>query len=218
MPFEFAITKPDGSKFSCDIHSRGCEAHRRDGQRCDRKVHFGSLCTKHLKGLRNLVIQRSRIRNSGLGLFASGHRNPVFRRGSLIIEYAGELINDHEMKRRYGELTAPYGVGLTSENGSLTLDGACLRGPGAFANHATGLETNADLLVMPGSTKRIGVYAKRDIEDGEEIFIDYGPSYEFDSDHTTVRKRRGSSAKRPIGESKSQMRRRQRGSRTRRLS
>ena len=94
--------------------------------------------------------------------------------GSLIIEYCGEVIS---MEECYARLRLSAALGLHDwymmELSPHTVIDARLQGNCArFINH--GCDANAETqLWQVGSQQRIGIYALRDIEAGEEITYDY---------------------------------------------
>lgn len=95
-------------------------------------------------------------------------------KGRKIIEYTGEKISRKETKRRYSERQENY---LFTLNSYWTVDGA-VGGSGAqYINHCC--EPNCYSQIVKD---HILYRAKRDIEPGEELTIDY----RFDKDVETV--------------------------------
>lgn len=103
-------------------------------------------------------------------------------KGRKIIEYTGERISRRETKRRYEERKENY---LFTLNSYWTVDGA-VGGSGAqYINHCC--DPNCYSQIRNG---HILYMAKRDIEPGEELTIDY----RFDKDVERVECRCGAAA------------------------
>ena len=71
-----------------------------------------------------------------------------FQSGEHIVDYAGEIIAEHEREERYGHGTGPYCIGgedSDSDDGFDTplVDCAFTRGVAALANHKSEPEANA---------------------------------------------------------------------------
>ena len=98
---------------------------------------------------------------AGLGLFALQD----IPRGRRIVEYTGEVITDEEADRRSGKYLFDLG-------GGRCLDGRARTNLARYINHSC--SPNADAYVMG---RRIWVWSRRAIRAGEEITIDYGPTY-----------------------------------------
>lgn len=98
---------------------------------------------------------------SGHGLVALR----VFKRGQRVIEYTGELIDDAEADRRSNRY-------LFEVRKNVNIDGSTRRNLARYVNHSC----------KPNCTDRIvgdKVFyeAKRRIEPGEELTVDYGQDY-----------------------------------------
>ncbi len=86
-------------------------------------------------------------------------------RGRKVIEYRGERISRRETKRRCDEREMHY---LFALDDYWTLDGA-VGGSGAeYINHSC--EPNCEARIVKG---HILYFARRDIEEGEELTVDY---------------------------------------------
>lgn len=70
-------------------------------------------CDLHLKKYHRLIVQKSKICDAGVGLFAAGD----FKRGEIIGTFGGEIINNAEYERRYSSSGgfAPYVLGLCDD-------------------------------------------------------------------------------------------------------
>jgi hypothetical protein len=133
-----------------------------------------------LKGL-GLRVGPSRIPGAGNGLFATRR----WTQGDLVTYYGGyyasvdlfECLDFADEHRSY-IVTVPiqYGGGIRDAQ-----IGFRLCDMGRWANSSTAPETqNLDLLVIPGSNPpAFEMFAKRDIEEGEELLWDYGQFMRF---------------------------------------
>ncbi len=198
MPYYFKFRGgADGNlppvAFECPLQCTQCEAVKADGTQCrNRSCVATPFCWIHLMRERHLRVRESTIENAGKGLFAvlpNGHPNDiVFRKHDVIIEYAGEVITEAELNQRYGNYTAPYAL----QSKHHIEDAACRRGAGAMVNHATGNRVNV-YFNYNLDTEHFELIAKKNIRNGEEIFVNYGKVYRFNeenSQYSTVRRRR----------------------------
>jgi SET domain-containing protein len=98
---------------------------------------------------------------NGLGLFA---KVPI-KKGDCIIEYIGEIINNAEANNRGGRY-------LFQTSKDRHIDGTARHNVARYINHSC--RPNSEVDVIRG---RVFVYAKRNIEIGEELNYDYGKEY-----------------------------------------
>ncbi|CAI4224337.1 unnamed protein product [Auanema sp. JU1783] len=95
-------------------------------------------------------------------------------KGELISEYTGEIISNDEAERRgriCDESTCSYVFGLSGEK---SIDAGRMGNIIRFANHSgTNPNCEAKIVIINGD-QRIGLYASRRIEEGEELFFNYG--------------------------------------------
>lgn len=182
MPYRFKFFRPGETvpSFECALEPHQCMGTSKNGMQCRRRSVIGlPFCWTHLLSEKNLRIKASNIPDAGSGLFAL-KRNAtfgeiLFRTGDTIIKYEGEVIDQPELERRYGVYTAPYGVALHRH---MFEDGACVRGVGNLANHATGALANARLVLDP-RRNRVSLKAMKNIRNDQEILVNYGREYGF---------------------------------------
>jgi hypothetical protein len=98
---------------------------------------------------------------SGLGLFAS----EPYRAGERVIEYTGERISAEEADRRGGRYLFHVDAGHA-------IDASGREHPARYINHACRPNCEARRV-----GRRIFIYAKGDIETGEELTYHYGRDY-----------------------------------------
>lgn len=182
MPYRFKFFRPGEhtSSFQCTLEALQCAGVNKNGSQCRRTSVIGlPFCWTHLLNEKKLRIKPSNLPDAGKGLFAL-KRNAeageiLFRPGDTIIKYEGEVIDRPVLEQRYGEFTAPYGVQMYK---GMFEDGACVRGAGNLANHATGSRVNARLAINTREN-RVLLKATKNIRNDQEIFINYGKDYSF---------------------------------------
>jgi hypothetical protein len=157
-----------------------CRYLKPDGEHCNRMVVTSiPFCPQHLAIELNLKVKKSTIPHAGKGLFAydpnKGANAIVFRANQLICPYDGEIINNAELRRRYRQFTAPYGIQIANNRYE---DAARIRGVGCYVNHSDNENLiNCRLAV---SNNRIVIKATKIIKNNKELFADYGEDYRFD--------------------------------------
>lgn len=101
-----------------------------------------------------------------------------------ICAYQGEIITHEQLIERYSNKTPTFVVGISKDHFE---DGARIRGIGSLANTKHG-HNNATISIYRG---RASLKATRNIRNGEEIFLSYGPAYKLnqsDVESTTTTK------------------------------
>ncbi|KAF8432872.1 hypothetical protein BGX38DRAFT_1102446 [Terfezia claveryi] len=125
----------------------------------------------------NVVIQRDIPKRtllgvsgvSGLGLFIGEN----VKKDGFLGEYKGEIISNDEAERR-GKLYDRRGVSfLFTLNKTQVIDATRAGNKFRFVNHYKKPNCFARVL-FTNCTHRIGMFAKRDLVAGEELYFDYG--------------------------------------------
>src|ERR1700704_2774101 len=105
----------------------------------------------------SLVVRPSPIHSVGV------YTSKLIRKGTRVVEYAGERITPKEAARRYDGVSRTYLYGL--DDGKTVIDG---EGLGAYLNHSC--DPNCEVDEIKG---RVWIFAIRDIAAGEELLWDY---------------------------------------------
>ena len=169
--------------YETHLISEQCRYIKPNGEHCTRNVVMSvPWCSQHLGIEKHLKIKKSTIPRSGKGLFAfdptGGANSIVFRgneeAGDLICMYDGEIINNAELRRRYGRYTAPYAIQISNNRYE---DAARMRGVGSYVQHSDDFnQINCRLGLR---NHRIAIFATKNIRNGKELYCDYGDEYSF---------------------------------------
>ena len=94
--------------------------------------------------------------------------------GSLVIEYCGEVISHDECYRRLSEydLLGVHDFYMMELSSSLMIDARQTGNAARFINHSCAPNCGTQVWTV-GSAQRVGIFALRDIEPGEEVTYNY---------------------------------------------
>lgn len=131
-----------------------------------------SCCNASLKKYQNkrVSVGRSSIHGWGAFLRTSAEKN------EFLCEYTGELVSQEEADRRgkhYDKIKCSFLFNLNEE---FVVDATRKGAKVKFANHSSDPNCVAKIKLVTGDYK-IGIYAKRDVKEGEELSFDYQHSY-----------------------------------------
>jgi hypothetical protein len=189
-------------RFHCKLIKARCiHVSEATNQRCKRLVTIGiPYCRQHLLSDCYPRIAKSTITGTGLGLFADvskqsvgllpvvNHRRLVFRgerqtnlgstiQGEDICDYEGDEINKTELKKRYGNKTAPYTLSWDNKK-TLNFDGACYRSVGSLINASnTFAQSNCKFVKKNNPRRHFVVRARKNIYLGDELKVYYGDNF-----------------------------------------
>jgi hypothetical protein len=185
MPYYFTFKINNEEVFKTQLESIRCTEITKKGNRCKRQTVIGStFCSTHLAYNHHLQIKESNIPNANLGLFAfdplhSNSNEILFKKGTTIVKYQGEIIDRDELNNRYQFHTAPYAVKISNNRYE---DGAKVRGVGSLANTKPN-HNNAKLSI---SNKGIAsLKATKNIRNHNEILVSYGPAFKLNEPDVT---------------------------------
>ena len=138
-----------------------CAANCANGRHCKRKTCLSQYCWMHLKTQNGLVVKKSTIPNSGLGLFSSWDRKPkdfvaVYKGVSSSNPVRGDYVVYNRSARRY--IDAKYSNSCAAR----------------FANDSRGNRNNCK---FADSRHGVNLRTTKTIKKGQELFVPYGRSY-----------------------------------------
>lgn len=106
---------------------------------------------------------------NGFGLFA----NEAITHDQFIIEYIGDLINADQFVARYRNLKPTSNLYVISLTEGYYIDSSINGNEAHFANHSCSPNAKPHIWIV-NNQKRVGIFAIRDINPGDEITFDYG--------------------------------------------
>ena len=176
-----------------------CESQNVTGTQCSRVTDIGAgICSWHLSCKYRLCIKKSTIKiknkSIGFGLFTTNPNNKkelVFRKNDFILSYTGEVVTKKELNKRYGNYTAPYGIGGPSEDryGKYSCpynDAALQRCTSSLINHATGKHANC-MFLYNETMRLVEIVAIKNIYPDKELFCYYGEKYTLVGNFATLK-------------------------------
>jgi len=161
---------------ACHLACREC-----DPDLCTSCMDQGLELDPNTSSCRNMVLQRGSAKKlyvaasdiAGWGCFMG----EKVAKGEFIAEYVGEMITQEEADRRgkiYDKAKCSYMFNL---NEDYCIDAARVGGKIRFANHSSKPNCSSRILLVNGD-HRIGIWASRNIDEGEELFFDYGKDFQ----------------------------------------
>lgn len=120
----------------------------------------------------NFLIKKSTVKGIGLGLFA---KTTIYK-GETIGRYTGKMITDAQANRE-PYLSSHYMLWICS-NHSIVAEGPSA----SYTRYINHKDNPNSRFVVSTRWKKARVEAVRRINSGEEIFLDYGPTFWENSD------------------------------------
>ncbi|OBT78224.1 hypothetical protein VF21_03071 [Pseudogymnoascus sp. 05NY08] len=123
---------------------------------------------------KKVVVGESSIEGIGNGLYLA---EPV-KEGDFIAEYVGEIIGEAEVNRRDAlvqRIGNSYNFALNAE---MTIDAMWFGNATRFINHSKVRKNCRAKVLLVNSEHRIGFYAAKGMDAGEELFFDYGKEFQ----------------------------------------
>ena len=185
MPYRFRFSNEEEDKHLDEpLTTYQCRGHTKTGARCKRRCAIPfEYCPAHLASNLHLKVKPSLIEGGGKGLFAYdptlADNAIVFKTNQTICRYNGGDTTLQQLDEEYGEnATAPYAV---VESGNHVVDAAFpRRGVGSLANHRHLLRNNDATLSSNYNNHTVVLKARKNIRNGQEIYVWYGNAYHFD--------------------------------------
>ena len=153
-----------------------CKAKKKNGLRCSRNTcKYSDMCFQHTKQKKGLQVKKSKIKNAGLGLYATKD----FQKGQKIADYGGVVVSYSQ----YEKNPSGYGIHINKKE---VLDGKSTQsGLARYANNCRKANKqkgecvrNKAKIKVNTRTKKGTLRATAKIKKGEEIFTSgYGEKW-----------------------------------------
>jgi uncharacterized protein len=139
------------------------------GKRCSKStVVTHPYCAEHTLSELGFWVDRSKVPNAGLGLFT----NRKYKKGEVVVEYAGEVISQKVYNERYDK--EGYGeYGMTLGKNKVIDARKTSSGLGRYICDSYGSELKKNVQYEEHGNK-IEVVAIRKIRPGDELLVSYG--------------------------------------------
>lgn len=179
---------------------RGVEDAEGNARRCKNiSCAIGPFCWLHTAIIYHVRAKKSNIANAGNGLFVDDGRLQRnfhgFKRGDFIAPYTpgDKYRNETQLKKatstqRFSEAERPTAVYAVNTPSGIINAHQSNSNPARYANQGSAsgrFKFNAELAYAEDRREE-WIVAIRDIEKGEEIFVDYGENFQFDAEEREV--------------------------------
>ncbi|XP_055342448.1 uncharacterized protein LOC129590996 [Paramacrobiotus metropolitanus] len=168
-PADCEYRRPHPCPFDCTPTQRHpeceCRALKYVCATCNVRADFGQT--------KKTLCGRSTV--AGIGTFIMEN----VKQGAFIDEYTGELIGVEEADHRANYFAERYGTYQFVLNMHMVVDASDFGSKMRFVNHSLANQNVEACVVMERGQQRIGFFAARDLQAGEELFVSYhGPAEE----------------------------------------
>ena len=158
-----------------DRDCQQCEALTKSRRRCKRRTcKYSKQCYQHTLINKGLSLGKSKIPNSGLGLYAE----KKFKRGDRIASYGGVIVSSSDFK------SSDSAYGLQVSNGEVLDSRSTQSGLGRYVNDCRASNKRRrqckgknSRLVWNSRSRTASVKATKTIQPGTEIYTSYGRGY-----------------------------------------
>ena len=152
-----------------------CGAQTKSGGQCRRTTcKYHKYCYQHAKSIHGLSIKKSRLPNSGNGLFAE----KPFKKGEVVAMYSSEETKDPENDEDKS------GYGWTTKKGYIVDAASTQSGMGRWSNMCRKQNQRSKLCkgnnvigVTSRNPVKVQFKALKNIQRGDEIYVSYGRDY-----------------------------------------
>ena len=174
---EIIADQPHKNKFLGFVQIRQCQA-----KDCYKKTNIQPYCELHRKEILKLSVKKSTIPEAGMGLFAFKEKEKiVFNEGDLIGFYQGEVLNDKQLRERYGakfdKTDEKWFTPYTAKAGNVFIDSIIIRTTMSCMNDMREDWKSNVIEKYDEKKNNLKCIAKKNIYHGDELFVTYGISY-----------------------------------------